>query len=127
MRDKRVQKILVQVAFTILWILVAGICIKVTVFGKDTSAGREPESYYQTLEKETVSQVREYLNSCGFENSGVTLTRVVETDGSREYTLTLHHSRMEKMEEAERIQLEKNLTRLFFEEEGCSFELKYLH
>ena len=69
--------------------------------GMEKDAARVDEKYYKQMEQEYVTQVRGYLQGEGYENSGVALTKVLYEDGSREYTLNVHHKRIEALSEVE--------------------------
>ncbi|MBR1931289.1 MAG: hypothetical protein IJ833_07460 [Lachnospiraceae bacterium] len=126
MGDKRkIQKRILQAAFLLFWVIVASLCIVVTVFSREALSRSEEEAYYQTLEKEMERQVREYLNEQGFQNSGVMLTRVMEADGSREYTLTVHHSRIENLNQEAQDALGAELEHFFFKGENCSLNQRF--
>lgn len=84
------------------------------------------EGYYREKEKELVNTTRACLKQLGFENSGVTLTRVVDGDGSRAYTVTIHHRAIDRMEEAERDVLARRLAALAFEDEASTFCYEFL-
>ena len=64
------------------------------VSGMEVSAG-ELETYYSEKERELVAEARAFLDREGFRNSGVMLTRVVDEDGRRQYTLTVHHGKID--------------------------------
>lgn len=85
------------------------------------AAEQNNEAYYVLLEKEYVEQVRNYLNEAGYSNSGVMLTRVINEEGEREYTMAIHHRRMEKLSGEEKEELIQQLAERAFEEKGCSF------
>ncbi len=92
-----------------------------TVQSSEYDSIRETEAYYQVLEKEYLAEVRGYLNEEGLVNCGVMLTRVVEEDGNRIYTVTIHHVRLDKFTEEEKADLIKKLRVIAFEGENCSF------
>lgn len=108
------------VAATVLLVLISAFCVAGTV----KSQGREEplsEQYYLELEREYVKSMRAYLNEAGFADSGVMLTRTVYEDGSREYHITIHHSRFDRLTEAEKESLLQILREKAFEEPHCSF------
>ena len=94
---------------TALLIFVAVFCTTGTVMGMEKDAARVDEKYYKQMEKEYVMQVRSYLQEEGYENSGLTLTKVLFEDGSREYTLNVHHKRINKISETEQNALRNKL------------------
>lgn len=113
-------------AVTVLFLLVAALlCAGTAVSGTDMGA-RELEKYYREKEYELAADIRGMLQREGMENSGVMVTRVVEADGSRSYTVTVHHSGIDNMSEAERQQLLRRLENLNFEGEGCTFSHQFL-
>lgn len=114
------------VAATILLVTVAAISFAGTVMARMSAGGAEPESYYREKEQQLVRDTRQELERQGFVNSGVMLTRVVEGDGRRSYTVTIHHGEIDRMEEAEREILARELAAFAFEEDGSSFQYRFL-
>lgn len=114
------------VAATILLVTVAAISFAGTVMARMSAGGAEPESYYREKEQQMVRDTRQELERQGFANSGVMLTRVVEGDGRRSYTVTIHHGEIDRMEEAEREILARELAAFAFEEDGSSFQYRFL-
>ncbi len=108
-------------AVTVILILLSAFCISSTVFSREELERAELEGYYSALEKQTVADVRSYLGEEGFVNSGVMLTRVVDAAGNRDYTLTVHHDKIKRMEKSEQEKFREELTRLCFEDESSSF------
>lgn len=86
----------------------------------------ELEHYYRELETEMVREVRGVLNDNGYDNSGVSLTRVVNEDGSREYTLTVHHKKITQLNDEGREELKLELQECNFNAENCSFNQEFL-
>ncbi len=114
------------VAATILLVTVAAISFVGTVMARMSAGGAEPESYYREKEQQLVRDTRQELERQGFVNSGIMLTRVVEGDGRRSYTVTIHHGEIDRMEEAEREILARELAAFAFEENGSSFQYRFL-
>ena len=84
------------------------------------------EKYYQEMEREYVQQVRGYLNELGYVNSGVMLTHVVNEDGSRQYTVTVHNERLEKLSQQERREISEAILDIAFEAPDCDFFQEFL-
>lgn len=114
------------VAVTILLVLIAAFFCVGTVMSRTDLDARELEEYYLAKEQELTREIRETLEAKGFENSGVTVTRVVETDGSRLYTVTVHHGRIDGMCEEEREKLLEELKAISFTDDQCSFFHQFL-
>ena len=90
------------IAVTIFLIAVIAFCISGTVMSRTEISNAELETYYRLQEKELLSQTKIQLDELGYKNSGVTLTRVVDAGGKREYTITIHHGKIDKMSAEER-------------------------
>lgn len=88
-------------------ILIIVLCIGVTVKSESRDEAQRMENRIQ--EQQLMSDMKQYLNENGYRNSGVTLTYVVEEDGSPDYTFTIHHKKINSMSEAEREALSAEL------------------
>lgn len=113
-------------AVTIVLILVTAFCCAGTALSRTDLNQREMESYYKAKEKQLVCETRAFLNAEGYANSGVMLTHTTEVDGSRMYTMTVHHAEIEKMSEEEQQRLLAELENFAFESKNCSFLHKFL-
>lgn len=113
------------VAVTVILILVAAFFCAETVLGSFGRSNRETEEYYMAKERELTDRVREFLDGEGFRDSGVMVTRVVEEDGSREYTVAVHNREIDALEESERENLLSELERLTFIGDRCSFRHQF--
>ncbi len=98
------------VFLTVALICLTGFCAACKVRSQGAFRHREKESWYQEREKQLVSDTRAYLDGGGFRDSGVSLTRIVDPEGSRHYTFTIHHARIDRMEETGRQTLREELT-----------------
>lgn len=87
---------------------------------------REIENYYRDKERQLVKDTRDYLKEQGCRNSGGMLTRVIEQDGTRNYTVTVHHEKIDKMDGEARKNLQINLSGIVFQAENCSFYHEFL-
>lgn len=123
---KNSVKNMVFIATTIVLILCSAFFITKTVCGQVDEDVIASEKYYRVQEQEYVREIRSYLNEQGFENSGVTLTRIVDEQGNREYQITLHHEYLEKMPAEEREDIFEEIKALAFEVNGCIFQIKLL-
>lgn len=114
------------VAATVLLVLIAVFSFAGTAVCRAESCREDLENHYMTLERQLVQDTRDYLELRGFSHSGVMLNRVVDADGSREYTVTIHHRAIDRMPEQERMELAAALGELAFELEDGSFEYEFL-
>lgn len=101
-------------------------CCAGMVMSRTDLSAAEIEGYYQEMEKGLVEEAREFLNGEGYTYSGVMLTRVVTAEGNREYTLTVHHGKIDKLDDAGRQMLMEGLKGIVFEDENCSFRHEFL-
>ena len=56
---------------------------------------------YKEMEQECLQEVKMILLEKGCKDAGVTLTYVTMEDGSREYTVNIHHGKLDTMETEE--------------------------
>lgn len=66
--------------------------------------------YYRQIENEYLADVRQILTANGFSNAGLSLTKQVNEEGGLDYTLSVHHRRIDKMDETKRAELTDMLT-----------------
>lgn len=111
---------------TIVLIAIIGFFASCTVISQSDIGVREMENYYREQEKELLQETKALLTEMGFKNSGVTLTRVVDEEGKREYTFTIHHGKIDKMNETERTELAKLLLADAEIDENCTFCHEFL-
>lgn len=114
------------VVTTVLLVVITVFCITETVLSQSNIGESEMENYYREQEKILLRQTKEQLKELGYSNSGVTLTRVVDEEGNREYTFTIHHGKIDKMSEAERVTLAQQLKVDTILAENCSFYHEFL-
>lgn len=113
-------------AATIILVLVAAFFFAGTVMSRTDFDAAELEGYYREKEAQLVKDTRAYLNGHGFQSSGVMLTRVVDADGQRQYTVTVHHREIDEMTDAERNDLAAALAEFDFSDESCVFFHEFL-
>lgn len=82
---------------------------------------RPEEAYYVQLEQEYVREMWTVLNTAGFQNSGIMLTKIIYEDNSREYHIAIHHSRFDSLSAGEMEALVEELKACNFKKEDCSF------
>jgi hypothetical protein len=84
------------------------------------------DEYYEEIEDSYVQELRGALADRGYRNAGITMTKVFYEDGSREYTVKLHHKRMERLTKQEQDDLLADLTDVSFDDSECRVYLKFL-
>lgn len=93
------------VVMTVIIVIISVLCIGITAISKSEITKQEQENYYREQEKEYVKELRVYLENIGYPNSGVTMTRTTESDGTVIYSVTIHHSRIGSLALNEREEL----------------------
>ncbi len=106
---------------TVVLIAVIIFCVKGTVSSKENSERAEANRYYAALEDEYLDRTRDILEEKGYCDCGVTMTRVTMEDGSREYTVLLHHRKLQRLNAEEKNELIGFLADMEFDNDVCRF------
>ncbi len=101
---------------TLLW-SVAGI----KVYAKDRA--NNDTTQYQLEEKTFLGKVRNALEEQGYFNSGITLTKVMDGDGTREYTVLVHNSHIDSNSQKENVYSILNSIRMEKEKAQVVYEI----
>ena len=107
---------------TAVLILITGCSMGSVAMGRADSVAEKESRYYARMEEIYLDQVRDILDDAGMPRAGVMLTHIREADGTRRYTLRVHHPKLERMEKAKQETLALALTGCAFSQEGCFFE-----
>lgn len=110
----------------VVLIMVILFCVKGTVFSKEQNERAEANRYYSVMEKEYLRQTKDILEQEGYDNCGVTVTWVSSEDGSREYTVLLHHKKLQKLGRQEQTVIIGRLSEMEFDSGNCSFSYSIL-
>lgn len=79
-------------------IMVMGIGMTVMAASKQEENVMISEEEYAALEKECLQEVKQILLEKGCKNAGVSITYITDEVGNREYTVAVHHAKLESME-----------------------------
>lgn len=123
---KNLRKLTITTILTIILILIMAFCITGTAFCQNKGAGQAKEQYYRAMEREYVQEIRSLLEEKGYCNSGVTMNRVIDEDGARQYTVTIHHRRITKLSPGQQEELIEECGRIAFPVEDCNFCHEFL-
>lgn len=118
------MKIKGMVWLTGFLVMVLVLCISNQAFGSEPQNDYRSE-YYRNIEKAYTDAVRASLDDMGYRNAGVTMTRMVN-EGFVEYTITVHHSRIDALDEAERCELTDLLLMEPIQIENSTVSVRYL-
>ena len=113
------------VAGTMLLVLITAFFVGCTAMSRTDIGTRELDEYYLVKEQTLTKDVREMLALQGYENSGVMVTRVVEDDGHRLYTIAVHHKMISLLNDKEREMLLMQVEKLTFDDEACCFLIDF--
>lgn len=123
---RKVREFFITAVITMALIGVIAFCISGTVFSQNKGADRMEDAYYQAIEREYVREIRTLLEEKGYKNSGVTLNRVIEEAGVREYVVTIYHKRIAELGEGQQRELIRECCGIAFPAENCSFYHEFL-
>ena len=107
--EKRSQKVLEMVLITALVLAALCLVFGMTVIAKNRMEREERQRQYLSGKARVTACVRDFLNEQGYTNSGIAITRHELDDGSEEYLLTIHHGKLDKLDDHSRILLVSNL------------------
>ena len=109
---------------TLFLTVILSLCIGSKAKGSAEVPGVGSE-YVELREEEYVEGVKNTLEENGYSNSGVSITKVV--DGEHiEYTVSVHHKRIDKMNEIQRRELSDILLDREPIMEGAVIRVKYI-
>mgnify|MGYP006932492963 CR=1 FL=1 len=117
------RRLLVVGGYTLLFL--CSMLFLITMRGEKAGSIQQ-ENYYRDMEKEYVHSVKELLKSKGFRNSGITMTRITESDGCRNYTLSIYDKKINNLSESDRQKLGKEINYLLDSPENCNFYQEFL-
>lgn len=101
-------------------------CISATVYSSEKITRRDRENCYKEMEAAYVKEIRSFLDEEGYSNSGVMMTKIIDENEHRAYTVTIHHRNLLIMEQEKQEQLTTSLTQLFFGMENCTVEYQFM-
>lgn len=123
---KNMKEFTITTIITVLLVLIIAFCISSTVIGQNKSDARAEEQYYHTAEQKYIQEIRDLLKEKGYSNSGITMNRVIEEDGTREYTVLIHHRRISRLSNEEKNALVRECQSINFSVENCSIFHEFL-
>ncbi len=111
---------------SLILVLVIAFCISGTVVSQSGHSTEAMERYYDELESEYLTQLKALLTEKGYRNSGVTMTRIIDENGVRSYTVNIHHGLIERLGVKERRLLAKACSEVKFADAECDFSHNFL-
>lgn len=106
---------------TVVLVMIIVLCVKGTVMSREDNRRAERNHTYAALEQEYLERTHRLLEEEGLHNCGVNLRWVDDGEGNREYTILLHHRRLERMTGKEKATLTGRLSEAEFQNTECRF------
>lgn len=101
------KKIVLLVVIVLVLAFGIGMTAKAAFIKEEGKSIRKEQ--YHIMEEEYKKEAKMILLEKGCKNAGITLTYVTDAEGNREYVITVHHSRLDKMDAQELTLLEARL------------------
>ena len=114
------------ILITIFLTMISAFFITSTVKGQSTENNKEQAAYYDQVESDYLVLLKEELKMAGYENCGITMTKILNEDGSREYTVLIHHKSINKLSKLEKQELLSSLLPAEFSSDEIIFLHKFL-
>lgn len=111
---------------TIVLLMITTWSVAGTVKGQDKNAEMADAQSCRMMENRYISALRSELESMGYNNAGITMTKITDENGLREYTVLLHHKKMDGLHTAERDRLTQELASIPFPIKHSGFCFEFL-
>ena len=113
-------------AASVILIFIIFFCSTETVMSQNKTDDRRTRQYYAAMEEEYKTKISQMLNEKGFVNSGVNIRWVSDGDGTRIYTVIIHHRKINTLDDYDKDELLHELAGLEFTDENCRFRYEFL-
>lgn len=111
---------------TIVLLLITTLSIAGTVYSKEADRYRVDDGCIKEQEQEYLQQVKAVLQNYNCNNSGITMTKIIDENGDREYYVKLHHKKINAMDLAEKAELRRDLENVGFSKEKFTIFYEFL-
>ncbi|MDD3369466.1 MAG: hypothetical protein PHP50_11380 [Lachnospiraceae bacterium] len=119
---------------TKLGIMVLAVCmvigvictVSLTVMSREAGQNKIDEAHYLELETDYLKETKCLLKEQGYRNSGVMLTRVIDSNGTRSYKITIHNKMIDYLSESEKNALLQDLKNIVFVDDNCNIQHIFL-
>lgn len=118
------RKDILFIIMTILLVMLTLFCTTETVMSQ--SSGGRLKEYYAGMEKQYLSDIKEALCEKGYADSGVTIRWVSDGEGLRNYTVMIHHRKLNALDNNKKEELINELSAAEFSDERCSFNYEFI-
>lgn len=97
-----------------------------TVNATEDKKLQHQNTYYEEMEDAYVTSLKSELTAKGYRNAGITMTKIFYENGVREYTVKIHHKRMENLSTKEQEVLLEELSMTNFTDKECKIRLTFI-
>ena len=87
---------------------------------------KEQRRYYAEMEKEYLSNIESLLCKKGYLHSGINIRWVSDVEGLRDYTVMIHHSRIDSLDVREKEELLNELKTIGINDSGVVFNYEFI-
>lgn len=116
MTYRRITKSFVLIVVALVIAVVTFITTSITVTSCKKGAASDNAAYYHQLEQAYVKEARKVMNEQGYFDAGITMTRRMNEDGDRIYTVKVHHNRLNNASSERTNEVLELLTNIPFED-----------
>ncbi len=118
------NRIIIKICAVIVGlVMLVGITAR-TVSGKEQKPELPTIEAYESMETEYLAEVKTILAENYYSNCGINMTKVIDTDENRAYTIEIYHSRLSNADEETKQALLKQLITLEGFGEYCTIEYR---
>jgi len=108
-----------------LFVCVAGAFMGKTVVSEAGSKQQAERELYHEMEMEYLKETMEILSESGYSYSGVNLTKVIDEEGRRTYTVRIHNRKIDALNDEKKEELLNELRSVYFADEQCEFHHEF--
>lgn len=114
------------IQMTAVLLLVTVLSVAKTVYSKDADTYGLNDCRIKEQEQECLLQIRTVLEGHCCKESGVTMTKVIDRKGNRQYKVVIHHKKIQEMDLAEKEELKRDLEKIGFWQENFYISYEFL-
>lgn len=120
------MKKLLFIATTLILCMISCFFIVGTVQSQTKEEQHMDQKFYDEMESTYLKEMRQLLKEHDCIDSGITMTKVMEADGTRDYQVLIHNKRIDRMDEGAKEALKEALASIPFTDNQCGFEIIFL-
>lgn len=114
------------VLVTAILFIVAVLSRAGTVYSKGADTYGLRDRRLKEQEQECLLEIRTVLRGYHCEESGVTMTKIIDRKGNRQYKVVIHHKKIKEMDLAKKEKLKKDLEKIRFKQRNFSISYEFL-